>query len=245
MAKLIYASNMSLDGWTEDERGAFDWVSPDDDVFAFITKLMRSAGTYLYGRRMYETMAVWETDPTLATQSDLTADYANAWQAADKVVYSSTLTAPSTANTQLERRFEPSAVHQLKAAAAKDLVIGGPSLAAQALVAGLVDELALFVWPVVLAGRKPALPTGSRAELGLVDEHRFSSGVVYLRYCVQWRRQRIAAPASAVIPAVPPLAAAGTPSLGWKHTVSVTEDGHAWQQTWAIGQEPQAVRGSA
>ena len=107
MAKLIYASNMSLDGCTEDERGAFDWAPPDDDVFAFITKLMRSAGTYLYGRRMYETLAVWETDPTLAAQSDLTADYASAWQAADKVVYSSTLAAPATANTRLERRFDP------------------------------------------------------------------------------------------------------------------------------------------
>jgi dihydrofolate reductase len=185
MAKLIYASNMSLDGWTEDERGAFDWAPPDDDVFAFITKLMRSAGTYLYGRRMYETLAVWETDATLATQSDLTANYASAWQAADKVVYSSTLTAPPTANTRLERRFDPSAVHKLKAAPAKDLLVGGPNLAAQALVAGLVDELALFVWPVVLGGRNPALPTDTRADLELIDEHRFSSGVVYLRYRVQ------------------------------------------------------------
>jgi hypothetical protein len=121
MSKLIYGSNMSLDGWTEDERGAFDWAQPDDDVFAFITKLMRSAGTYLYGRRMYETLAVWETDSTLATQSELTANYARAWQAADKVVYSSTLTAPPTANTRLERRFDPRAVHKQKAAAAKDL----------------------------------------------------------------------------------------------------------------------------
>src|SRR3954464_4157357 len=109
MARLIYASNMSLDGCTEDEHGALDWAPPDDDVFAFITELMRSAGTYLYGRRMYETMAVWETDSTLGTQSDLTAVYASVWQAADKVVYSSTLAAASTANTRLERRFEPSA----------------------------------------------------------------------------------------------------------------------------------------
>ena len=107
MAKLIYASNMSLDGCTEDERGAFDWAPPDDDVFVFITDLMRSAGTYLYGRRMYETMAVWETDATLAAQSDLMADFANVWQAADKVVYSTTLAAVSTANTRLERHFDP------------------------------------------------------------------------------------------------------------------------------------------
>jgi dihydrofolate reductase len=185
MAKLIYASNMSLDGWTEDERGAFDWAPPDDDVFAFITQLMLSAGTYLYGRRMYETLAVWETDPTLATQSDLAASYAGAWRAADKVVYSSTLTAPPTANTRLERRLDPSAVRRLKAAAAKDLLVGGPNLAAQALVAGLVDELALLVWPVVLGGRNPALAADTCAGLELIDEHRFNCGVVHLRYRVR------------------------------------------------------------
>ena len=182
MAKLIYASNMSLDGWTEDDRGAFDWAPPDDDVFVCITELMRSAGTYLYGRRMYEVLAVWETDTALANHSDLTADYASAWQAADKVVYSSTLAAPHTAKTRLERHFSPSAVRDLKAAAERDLLIGGPNLAAQALVAGLVDELALFVWPVVLGGRTPALATDTRADLALIDEHRFSNGVVHLRY---------------------------------------------------------------
>ena len=182
MARLIFASNMSLDGCTEDERGAVDWAPPDDDVFASITELMRSAGTYLYGRRMYETMAVWETDSTLAAQSDLTAHFAKAWQAADKVVYSSSLAAPSTANTRLERHFDPSAVLDLKAAASRDLLVGGPNLAAQALLAGLIDELQLFVWPVVLGGRKPALPTDMRADLELLDEHRFSNGVVHLRY---------------------------------------------------------------
>jgi dihydrofolate reductase len=156
MGKLIYASNMSLDGCTEDEQGAVDWAPPDDDVFVFITELMRSAGTYLYGRRMYETMAVWETDATLADQSDLTADYASTWQAADKVVYSSTLAAPLTTNTRLERHFDPGAVRDLKAAVSGDLLIGGPNLAAQAMGAGLVDELALIVWPVVLGGRKLA-----------------------------------------------------------------------------------------
>ncbi len=184
MAKLIYASNMSLDGCTEDEHGAFDWAPPDDDVFAFTTALMRSAGTYLYGRRMYETLAVWETDSALAAQSDLMADYASAWQAADKVVYSSTLTATSTANTRLERHFDRRAVHDLKAAASRDLIVGGPNLAAQALVAGLVDELQLFVWPVVLGGRKPALSTDTRADIELLDEHRFSNGVLQLRYRV-------------------------------------------------------------
>ncbi|MFJ8655610.1 dihydrofolate reductase family protein [Streptomyces rochei] len=185
MAQLIYASNMSLDGCTEDERGAFDWAPPDDEVFAFITDLMRSAGTYLYGRRMYETLAVWETDPSLAARSDLMADYAGAWQAADKVVYSSTLAEPSTARTRLERRFDPGAVHDLKATAGGDLLVGGPHLAAQALAAGLVDEIALFVWPIVLGGRNPALPTDARIDLELVDEHRFGSGVVHLRYRVR------------------------------------------------------------
>ena len=182
MAKLLYASNMSLDGWTEDADGGFDWAPPDDDVFACATGIMRSAGTYLYGRRMYETMAVWETDSDLAARSDLTADFAHAWQAADKVVYSSTLVATSTANTRLERHFDPKAVHDLKAAAETDLLVGGPNLAAQALVAGLVDELQLFVWPVVLGGRNPALPTNTRAGLELLDEHRFGNGVVYLSY---------------------------------------------------------------
>jgi dihydrofolate reductase len=185
MAKLIYASNMSLDGWTEDERGAFDWAPPDDDVFAFITDLMRSAGTYLYGRRMYYTMAVWETDAALAARSDLMRDFANAWQAADKVVYSTTLAAVSTANTRLERRFDPDRVRNLKAASSSDLLVGGPNTAAQALVAGLVDEVALFVWPVVLGGRNPALPIDTRVDLELIDEHRFGSGVVHRRYRVQ------------------------------------------------------------
>jgi len=185
VAKLIYASNMSLDGWTEDNTGALDWAPPDEDVFASITEVMRSAGTYLYGRRMDETMAVWETDPSLAERSDLTADYATAWQAADKVVYSTTLAAPHTARTRLDRHFDPGAVVDLKAAASRDLLVGGPNLAAQALVAGLVDELALFVWPVVLGGRNPALPTDWRADLELIDEQRFSSGAVHLRYRVQ------------------------------------------------------------
>jgi dihydrofolate reductase len=185
LAKLIYASNMSLDGWTEDEGGGFDWAPPDDDVFAFITELMGSAGTYLYGRRMYETMAVWETDTSLAAQSELRATFGRAWQAADKVVYSSTLTAPLTANTRLERHFDPREVHDLKAAAGADLLVGGPNLAAQALGAGLVDELALIVWPIVLGGRNPALATDRRVDLELIDEHRFGSGVMHLRYRVR------------------------------------------------------------
>lgn len=146
---------------------------------------MGSAGTYLYGRRMYETLAVWETEPSLAAQSDRAAEYAIAWQAADKVVYSSTLAAPLTANTRLARRFDPSAVIDMKDAASRDLLVGGPHLAAQALSAGLVDELALFVWPVVLGGRKPALPAALQVDLELIDEHRFGNGVIHLRYRVR------------------------------------------------------------
>lgn len=185
MAKLIYASNMSLDGDTEDERGALDWAPPDDDVFVSITQLMGSAGTYLYGRRMYETMAAWETDPALAVQSELRADYASVWQAADKVVYSSTLPAPLTAKTRLERAFDPDAVRDLLATADRDLLVGGPHLAAQALAAGLVDELVLYVWPFLLGGRNPALPTDVQAHLELIHEHRFTNGVLHLRYRVR------------------------------------------------------------
>ena len=184
MTTLIYATNVSLDGYIEDAHGALDWAPPDDDVFAAATALLRSVGTFLYGRRLYEAMAVWETDPALAEQSDLTADFARTWRAADKVVYSTTLTAVSTESTRLEHRFDPDAVHALKATATRNLTIGGANLAAQALAAGLVDELRLFVWPVVLGGRNPALPTGTRADLELLDEHRFSNGVVHLRYGV-------------------------------------------------------------
>ena len=185
MAKLIYASNVSLDGCTENEHGELAWAPPDDDVFVLVTELMRSTGTYLYGRRMYEAMALWETLPELAARSDLTAEFANVWQAADKVVYSSTLAEAPTARTRLERRFDPDAVRDLKASATADLLVGGPNLAAQALAAGLVDELRLFVWPVVLRGRNPVLPTDTRADLELLDEHRVGSGVVYLRYRVR------------------------------------------------------------
>ncbi|MGB6059604.1 MAG: dihydrofolate reductase family protein [Microthrixaceae bacterium] len=187
MAKLIYASNMSLDGYTEDEHGALDWAPPNDDVFAFITDLMESAGTYLYGRRMYETMAVWETDPTLATRSELTRQYASVWQAADKVVFSSTLSTPTTTNTRLERRFDPGAILGLKANSDRDLLVGGPTLAAEALAAGLVDELQLFVWPVILGGLKPALPSGLHVDLELLEEDRFDNGVALLRYLPIWR----------------------------------------------------------
>ncbi|HUE58199.1 MAG TPA: dihydrofolate reductase family protein [Acidimicrobiales bacterium] len=182
MAKLIYASNVSLDGYIEDESGVFEWTAPDDEVLAFITDLVRPVGTYLYGRRLYDTMAVWEADPALAAQSDLMGEFANVWQAADKVVYSTTLATVSTSNTRLERHFDPSAVHDLKASATSDLTVGGSNLAAQAFKAGLVDVCHLFIWPVVVGGGKPAMPTDTRIDLELLDERRFNNGVVHLRY---------------------------------------------------------------
>lgn len=184
MAKLIYASNMSVDGFTEDPNGALDWAPPDVDVFSAITERMASAGTYLYGRRMYETMAVWETDPSLAAQSDLTTRFAEVWQAAEKVVHSTTLTTTSTARTRLQNDFDPDAVRALRSAADRDLIVGGPTLAAQAFGAGLVDEVDLFVWPIVLGGQKPALPHDGRIDLELIDHQRFDSGVVRLHYRV-------------------------------------------------------------
>lgn len=182
MAKLIYATNVSLDGYIEDERGAYDLGPLDDGLFVSYTDLLRSVGTFLYGRRLYETMAVWETNAALAAQSDLMADFATAWQAATKVVYSTTLTAVPTAKTRLERRFDPASVRDMKASATSDLTVGGAHLAAQAFKAGLVDECRLFVWPVIIGGGKPALPTGNRADLELLDERRFGNGVVHLRY---------------------------------------------------------------
>ena len=182
MARLIYAAIVSLDGYIEDESGSFDWAAPEDDVFAFITDLERSVGTSLYGRRMYETMAVWETDPAFAAESALLADFASVWQAADKVVYSTTLDAVSTARTRLERSFDADSVRALKASATSDLTVAGPTLAAHAFEAALVDECQLFIHPVVVGGGKPALPRDTRAELELLDERRFSKGVVYLRY---------------------------------------------------------------
>jgi len=187
MAKLIYVTNTSLDGYIEDEHGAFDFGPPDDDVFAATTDLLRTVGTHLYGRRLYESMAVWENDEVVAQMergraSGLIADFATVWQAADKVVYSTALPAVSTARTRLERRFDPTAVQELKAAATSDLIVGGANLAAQAFAARLVDVYHLFVWPMVVGAGKPALPTEGQAALELLDERRFRNGVVLLRY---------------------------------------------------------------
>lgn len=184
MAPLIYVTNMSLDGFIEDADGSLDWAPPSDEVFASHIALVGSTGTFLYGRRLYESMALWETDPTLADRSELTAEFARAWQAADKVVYSTTLAAAGTTRTRLEHRFDPEAVRELKAGATDDLAIGGAELAARAFEAGLVDECQLYVWPTILGAGKPALPADVRADLELLDEHRFGNGVIRLRYRV-------------------------------------------------------------
>jgi len=182
MAKLIYLMIASLDGYVADEDGNFDWAVPDEEVHAFINDLDRQVGTYLYGRRMYETMVGWETDPTLGEQSPLMRDFAQIWQAADKIVYSKTLEAVSTARTRIERDFNPEAIRQMKALAGRDLIVGGPDLAAQAFKAGLVDECHLFVAPMVVGGGKQSLPDDIRLKLELLDEHRFGNGMVYLYY---------------------------------------------------------------
>jgi dihydrofolate reductase len=185
MAKLLYVMNVSLDGYIADEDGNFDWGAPDEEYYSFINDLLRPVGTYLYGRRLYELMAVWETDPAAAAQSPGAREFAEIWQAADKVVYSRTLQAASTSRTGIERGFDPEAVGQLKAAAERDVTVGGPTLGAHAITAGLVDEVQLLVWPVVVGGGKPFFPDRARLRLELLDERRVGSGVVYLRYRTQ------------------------------------------------------------
>ncbi|MEY2419512.1 MAG: hypothetical protein QOG90_2192 [Actinomycetota bacterium] len=184
-AKLVYIANVSLDGYTEDADGRFDFTEPSDEVFVCITDLIRPVETYLYGRRMYETMAVWETTPELAADSELRADFANVWQAADKVVYSTALREPSTARTRIESGFSADAVRDLKTSAASDLTIGGPTIAAHALRAGLIDECHLFVASVAVGGGKPAFPPDVRVQFELLDERRFASGTLHLRYRVE------------------------------------------------------------
>jgi dihydrofolate reductase len=185
MAKLLYLFNVSLDGYIEDEDGNLDWGAPGEEYYSFINDLVRPVGTYLYGRRLYQLMQVWETDPAAAAQSPGTREFAKLWQAADKVVYSRTLQAAATTRTRIERDFDPEGVRHLKAAANRDLTVGGPTLAAHAITAGLVDEYQLFVWPVVVGGGKRFFPNRVRLQLELLDERRFGNGVVYLRYRTQ------------------------------------------------------------
>jgi dihydrofolate reductase len=190
MARLTYAAITSLDGYIEDESGRFDWAVPDREVHAFVNELERPIGTYLYGRRMYETMAVWQTvgaegaDPPEGAEpvSQEELDFADVWRAADKVVYSRTLDAVSTPRTRLERAFDTEAVRRMKDAADRDLSVSGPGLAQHAFAAGLVDDVHLFTFPVIVGGGRPGLPRGIRVDLELLDERRFRSGVVHTHY---------------------------------------------------------------
>ena len=181
MARLIFSAIASLDGYTADEAGKFDWAAPDAELHAFVNDLERGVGTHLYGRRMYQTMAVWET-MDVSAEPDVMRDYAGIWRAADKVVYSRTLAAASTPKTRIEREFDPEAVRRMKETAERDISVGGPGLAAHALRAGVVDEIQLVLVPVVVGGGTRALPDGLRADLDLLEERRFASGAVYLRY---------------------------------------------------------------
>ncbi|MGW0230414.1 dihydrofolate reductase family protein [Actinopolymorpha singaporensis] len=183
MARLIYSALASLDGYVEDADGGFEWAAPDEQVHAFVNELERPIGTYLYGRRMYETMVYWETVDD-GRQPAVAQDFTKIWRAADKIVYSRTLESVSSARTRIEHDFDVSAIERLKESAARDISIGGADLARQAIAAGLVDECHLFLNPVIVGGGKPALPGGVRVPLRLLDEHRFGSGVVHLHYAL-------------------------------------------------------------
>jgi dihydrofolate reductase len=184
MAKLIYSTITSLDGYVADKDGNFDWAAPDEEVFAFVNDLERPIGTYLYGRRMYETMRYWETAQDVATEPRCVQEFAEIWRAAEKVVYSATLEKVSTTKTRLERHFDPDVVREMKAASDRDITVGGPELAGLSIKAGLVDECHLFLTPVVVGGGNPSLPDGAHVGLELLDERHFANGVVHLHYRV-------------------------------------------------------------
>ncbi len=184
LAKLIYAAIASLDGYVEDEEGSFDWAMPDEEMHAFVNDLERPTGTYLYGRRMYETMVFWETASFEAEEPAVFSDYAEIWRATEKIVYSRTLQTVSSARTRIEREFDRDAVRRLKQSSGADIAIGGAELAGQAIGSGLVDECHLFLCPIVVGGGKRALQDKVRAQLELLDERRFRNGVVHLHYRV-------------------------------------------------------------
>lgn len=182
MAKLIYSAIMSLDGYIEDEKGNFDWAAPDEEVHSLVNDLERQVGTYLYGRRMYETMLYWETARPDADQPPCIRDFRELWQAADKIVYSRSLEKVSSARTRIEHEFDPRGIREMKASQASDITVGGSELAEQAFRAGLVDECHLFLTPIIVGAGKRALPHNVRLKLKLLDERLFRSGVVFLRY---------------------------------------------------------------
>jgi len=183
VARLTYLMLASLDGYVVDEQGNFDWAEPDEKVHLLVNELQRQVGTHLYGRRMYQVLVAWDTI-SFDDQPSFIRDYAGIWRSADKVVYSSTLDSVSSSRTRIERSFDPTAVREMKATAERDLSIGGPHLAAEALRAGLVDEISLFLAPVIIGGGTRALPGGLRLDLELVDERRFDNGFVFVRHRV-------------------------------------------------------------
>jgi dihydrofolate reductase len=181
VGKLVYATLCSLDGFVADEQGDFGWAAPDEEVHAAVNDIERTVGTQLYGRRMYDVLTAWET---MESDEPVIRDFAEIWRGADKVVYSRTLEEPRSARTRIEREFDPEAVRALKESAESDISIGGPELAGQAIAAGLVDELHLFLSPVIVGAGNPALPSGVRVRLELLSERRFAGGVVQLHYAV-------------------------------------------------------------
>jgi dihydrofolate reductase len=185
VAKLIYSAIASVDGYVADEDGKFDWAEPDEEMHAFVNELERPVGTYLYGRRMYGVLAAWENVELLTDERPVIREYAKIWQAAEKIVYSKTLEAASSSRTRIERDFDVDALRQLKLGAARDISVGGPHLAAQAFAAGLVDELHLYLSPIVVGGGNRALPDGVRVELELRGERRFGNGFAHVHYGVK------------------------------------------------------------
>jgi dihydrofolate reductase len=185
MAKLIYSAISSLDGYVADAEGNFDWSMPDEEVHRFVNALERPIGTYLYGRRLYEVMRYWDTAPTGNGEPSAEQEYAQIWQAAEKIIYSTSLESVSTARTRIERDFDPEAIERMKTTAAVDIAVGGATLAAQALRMGLVDECHFFLSPVVVGGGTAALPDNVRIDLELLDERRFGNGVVHLQYRIK------------------------------------------------------------
>jgi dihydrofolate reductase len=185
MGNLIYSAIASLDGYVEDQQGGFDWAAPDEEVHGFVNDLERPVGTYLYGRRMYETMVYWETAHTIPDRSPVVREFTDIWQRAEKVVFSRSLDDVSSARTRIERDFDPGTVRQLKTTTVHDITVGGAALAGQAIASGIVDELHLLTVPVFVGGGKRWLPDAVRLELELLDTRRFGNGVVFLRYRIK------------------------------------------------------------
>jgi dihydrofolate reductase len=182
VGKLIYSTIKSLDGYVADADGNFDWAAPNEEVHSFVNDIERPIGTYLYGRAMYEVMVAWETMPVTTDQPAVLQDYAEIWRSADKIVYSKTLANGSSVRTRIEPRFDPEVIQQMKVSSERDISVGGPTLAAQAIRAGLVDEFHLFLNPIIVGGGRASLPNDVRLKLELVDEDRFDNGVVHLHY---------------------------------------------------------------